>query len=324
MNSRRLCTHGQGVSSRRSPSPPVLFVDLRGSFQVSSYFPPKTMWRSFWCAICTALVLESIDPFQTGKLVQFAISINRWQWFEIFPMILLGAMGGMMGALFIKLNVRFTQFRKGSRWLRARPTQEVLILAFVTAVISFPNLFMRGNSGSLLAQLFSNCNDVSVAADDDRNQGSDSVISALCDHDEYPWGNMGWIMVACAFKFLLTTVTYGSAIPSGVFMPSLCVGALMGRVVGWLMFEWHQSVGDTFIFSVCAGKTNCINPALYAVIGAASVLGGITRMTGQFECKESVCGWLFGCACLLLIALCSSFTLLFACSLPRRHYVRGE
>lgn len=25
---------------------------------VSSYFPPKTMWRSFWCAVCAALVLQ--------------------------------------------------------------------------------------------------------------------------------------------------------------------------------------------------------------------------------------------------------------------------
>ena len=38
-------------------------------------------------------------------------------------------------------------------------------------------------------------------------------------------------------------------------------------------------MGDEGIFSICAGKSNCVQPALYAVIGASAVLGGITRMT---------------------------------------------
>lgn len=244
-----------------------------------SYFPRQTLWRSFWTAICTALILQLIDPFQTGQLVQFSVLITRWQWFELFPMVLLGAMGGVLGAAFIKLNVTFTRFRKSSRWLRARPTIEVTLLALVTALISFPNLFSRGNSGALLAQLFTTCSKVNIAGDDDRNAGEESVIDALCDHDESPWGNIGLLLGACIVKFLLTTVTYGSAIPSGVFMPSLCCGALLGRAVGWMMLAWHRHVGDEFIFAICAGKTNCVNPALYAVIGAASVLGGITRMT---------------------------------------------
>lgn len=246
----------------------------------SSYFPPKTMWRAFWAAICTALVLQWIDPFETGQLVQFAVSIHRWQWFELFPFVLLGAMGGVLGAFFIHLNLYFTRLRKRTGWIRSRPVGEIFVLGLVTAVVSYPNIFSRGNSGALLAQLFSSCDDVTVWGEDDRNQGPDkSVLSNLCDGDQYASSNMIWLLLAAAAKFFLTTMTYGSSIPSGVFMPSLCVGALLGRLLGWLMRVWHVAVGDVFIFSVCAGKTNCINPALYAVIGAASVLGGITRMT---------------------------------------------
>lgn len=43
---------------------------------VSSYFPPKTMWRSFWCAIAATLVIRYIDPFNTGQLVQFSVTNN--------------------------------------------------------------------------------------------------------------------------------------------------------------------------------------------------------------------------------------------------------
>jgi chloride channel 3/4/5 len=246
---------------------------------VSSYFPPKTMWRSFFCSIVTALVLLWLDPMQSGQLVEFSMTINQWQWFELAPFVLLGVLGGAMGALFIRFNVAATQFRRGNRWLRARPTLDVLILTFVTACLAFPNMFMRGNSGSLLAQLFADCNVSSVSSDDDYNQGSDSVMAALCENDNDPWGYIGLLVIAFIVRFLLTTVTYGASIPSGVFMPTLVTGALLGRVVGWLMWMWHRSVGDVGVFAICAGKSQCISPALYAVIGAASVLGGITRMT---------------------------------------------
>lgn len=245
----------------------------------SSYFPPKTMWRSFWCAVCTALVLEVIDPFETGKIVLFSVTITKWHWFELIPMILIGFIGGAMGAAFVKLNVMFTTFRKSNRWLRSRPWQEICFIAFVTSIISYPNIYMRGGLTSLLAQLFGTCTDIS-RTDNDENLGSgNSLVLSLCGHDDSPWSQMGLILLSCIGNFFLATITYGSAIPSGVFMPSLCIGALMGRIIGWLMLEWHRSVGDTFMFSVCSGETLCVNPALYAVVGAAAVLGGVTRMT---------------------------------------------
>ncbi|KAJ1524714.1 hypothetical protein HK096_000689, partial [Nowakowskiella sp. JEL0078] len=37
--------------------------------EVSSYFPYKTMWRSFFCAMIAAISLQLMDPFRTGNLV---------------------------------------------------------------------------------------------------------------------------------------------------------------------------------------------------------------------------------------------------------------
>ncbi|KAJ1566287.1 hypothetical protein HK405_010423, partial [Cladochytrium tenue] len=39
--------------------------------EVSYYFPSKTMWRSFFCALAAAVTLKLINPFGTGKLVMF-------------------------------------------------------------------------------------------------------------------------------------------------------------------------------------------------------------------------------------------------------------
>lgn len=53
---------------------------------VSSFFPPKTMWRAFWCASTATLSLMYLDPFGLGveKLVQVQIQYHhQWNWFEL-------------------------------------------------------------------------------------------------------------------------------------------------------------------------------------------------------------------------------------------------
>jgi len=37
--------------------------------EVSYYFPPKVMWRSFWCAAVAAITLKGLNPFGNNSLV---------------------------------------------------------------------------------------------------------------------------------------------------------------------------------------------------------------------------------------------------------------
>ena len=67
------------------------------------------------------------------------------------------------------------------------------------------------------------------------------------------------------FYITLATVTYGIAIPSGLFVPSLLSGAAFGRLFGNLIFKINPT---RFAFS-----------NIYSLIGAAAVLGGMARMT---------------------------------------------
>lgn len=45
--------------------------------EVSYFFPPKVMWRSFWCAMIAAASLRFLDPFGTGKLVLFQVTYDK-------------------------------------------------------------------------------------------------------------------------------------------------------------------------------------------------------------------------------------------------------
>ena len=44
--------------------------------EVSYYFPPKVMWRSFWCAAVAAITLKGLNPFGNGSLV--LVSASGW------------------------------------------------------------------------------------------------------------------------------------------------------------------------------------------------------------------------------------------------------
>lgn len=37
--------------------------------EVSYYFPPKVMWRSFWCAAVATITLKALNPFGNGSIV---------------------------------------------------------------------------------------------------------------------------------------------------------------------------------------------------------------------------------------------------------------
>ena len=70
------------------------------SFQVSYYFPLKTLWRSFFCALAAAFVLRSFNPFGNDHLVLFYIEYhNPWYLIELIPFILLGVFGVCIAVL---------------------------------------------------------------------------------------------------------------------------------------------------------------------------------------------------------------------------------
>jgi chloride channel 3/4/5 len=77
----------------------------------------------------------------------------------------------------------------------------------------------------------------------------------------------------------LTVITFGIKLPAGIFIPTLGVGACAGRVVG-ISMQWLQLTNPSFsLFNACGGDANCIIPGLYAMVGAAATLSGVTRTT---------------------------------------------
>ncbi|ORX98886.1 Clc chloride channel, partial [Basidiobolus meristosporus CBS 931.73] len=209
-----------------------------------------------------------INPFRTGKIVMFQVTYNHeWRFFEIICFFLIGAFGGLFGALFIKCNIWWAKIRATK--LKNYPVHEVLALVMITSIVSYWNIFTRMGSGELVTNLFKECQD--------EHQGD---LEGLCVNEPEQFGPVvGMLLYAMLIKIVLTIFTFGCRVPCGIFIPSMVVGASFGRIVG-LGVQYLQLVyPDLPVFSSCTDAANCINPGVYAIIGAAAGLGGVTRMT---------------------------------------------
>jgi chloride channel 3/4/5 len=140
---------------------------------MANYFPLKTLWRSYFCALVATSVLavsasiylfmqnstdfhKALNPFRTGQLVMFQVSYDRtWHFFELIFFALLGVFGGLYGAFVIKWNLRVAAFRK--KYLSQWPITESVVLAALTAVLCYPNMFLRINMTEMMEILFREC-----------------------------------------------------------------------------------------------------------------------------------------------------------------------
>ena len=235
--------------------------------QLSYYFPDKTMWQSFVCAMVAAVSLQAFNPFRTGKLVLYQVTYSSgWHGFEMVPFAILGIMGGLYGGMFIKVNMKIAKWRRSSR-LASTPILEVAALAIITAVVNFPNKFMRAQSSELVYMLFAECSNLK----DDQ--------FGICKTGAAYAGVILLLLQAAIVGFLLASITFGLQIPAGIILPSMAIGALCGRAVGVIVEVWQGNHSNALIFRACEPDMPCITPGTYAIIGAAAALAGVTRMT---------------------------------------------
>ncbi|EFX79887.1 hypothetical protein DAPPUDRAFT_319185 [Daphnia pulex] len=250
--------------------------------EVSYYFPMKTLWRSFFCALIAAFVVRSIDPYGNEHSVLFYVEYSKpWIFFELLPFILLGAIGGLIGTLFIRANIWWSRYRKQSR-IGQYPVTEVIVLTLINAVISYPNPYTRMSSTRLIYLLFSQCgvanNDYLCDYNRNYTNVNGAIESAAAGTGVYT--ALALLFLALVFKIVMTIFTIGIKVPAGLYIPSLCMGAIVGRIVGIAMEQWAYHYPQFWAFrGECSTGDDCITPGLYAMVGAAAVLGGVTRMT---------------------------------------------
>lgn len=158
------------------------------------------------------------------------------------------------------------RWKKANAWLPG-PIVQVLVVALLTALVNYPNLFMKVQTTELVSSLFSECSQV-----------LDDPIG-LCRTGAASASTIVLLVFASVIGFFLAAITFGLQIPAGIILPSMAIGALTGRAVGIIMEIWYTNHPTAFIFGSCEPDIPCVTPGTYAIVGAAASLAGVTRMT---------------------------------------------
>uniref|UniRef100_A0A9J8A4T2 Chloride channel protein n=1 Tax=Cyprinus carpio carpio TaxID=630221 RepID=A0A9J8A4T2_CYPCA len=220
--------------------------------EVSYYFPLKTLWRSFFAALVAAFTLRSINPFGNNRLVLFYVEYHT-PWY---------------------MTTRLGKY----------PVLEVIAVTGITAVLAFPNPYTRRSTSELISELFNDCGalESSQLCDYINNPNMSRSVDDIPDRPAGPgvYSALWQLTLALVFKIVITIFTFGMKIPSGLFIPSMAVGAIAGRIVGIAVEQMAYHHHDWIIFkNWCRPGADCVTPGLYAMVGAAACLGGVTRMT---------------------------------------------
>ncbi|EUB62026.1 H(+)/Cl(-) exchange transporter 4 [Echinococcus granulosus] len=279
------------------------------SLEVASYyFPAKTLFRSFFCALAAAYVARALNPFGEEHFILLSVDHDTtWHFVELVPFAALGVCGvwlvfialyfrvisegaGIFGALMVRCNKAVQKFRR--KHCAERPITYLLILTAVFSLIAYLHPDLRVEEKLFIRKLVSSC----TAGDQED----------LCDYIRLPEGGYGNATIvsetnlvgsfragprmargvallfgALLFKFVGLVLVYGVPVPTGVMLPSIMVGAILGRLMGIMVEQIvvTQMSHSLFYHRLCKPGHPCIDTSLYAVVGAAACLGGVTRAT---------------------------------------------
>ncbi|KAM4531859.1 H(+)/Cl(-) exchange transporter 7 isoform 1-T1 [Odontesthes bonariensis] len=270
-----------GVSAAfGAPVGGVLFSLEEGA----SFWNQMLTWRIFFASMISTFTLNfflSIYNKKPGELSnpglinfgRFESEIMEYNLYEIPLFIAMGALGGILGALFNVLNYWLTIFRIRYVHRPCLQVMEAMLVAAVTATVAFTMIYFSNDCQPLgpehteeyPLQLFCADGEYNSMATAFFNTPEKSVRSLF--HNQPGTYNPLTLGLFTLTYFFLACWTYGLSVSAGVFIPSLLIGAAWGRLCGILLA------------SLTSTNTPWADPGKYALIGAAAQLGGIVRMT---------------------------------------------
>ncbi|XP_071396707.1 H(+)/Cl(-) exchange transporter 6 isoform X3 [Centroberyx affinis] len=209
---------------------------------------------------------------------------HLWTVVDLAFFVLMGVVGGLLGALFNCINKSLAKYRMRHIHPKAKFVRvlESLLVTMVTTVVIFVASMTLGECRDLASPTTHN----TTALMTNSEEVNSTIRQFFCPNKTYndmatlffnpqeaaiyqlfhQDGTFSPVTLSVFFVlyFLLACWTYGVSVPSGLFVPALLCGASFGRLVANLL-------------KINLGMD--IYSGTFALIGAASFLGGVVRMT---------------------------------------------
>lgn len=261
-----------------SPLGGVLFI----LEEINHYLPSHQLFQIFFCAIISTLFLKFLNPYGTGNTVLFELKyVSDWNTVELFFFIIIGISGGVFGALFVRFITWWPKKFRELKYIKNHPIIEVLLISFLTGLITFWNPYTKQASSELVLDLATPCT----------SKGLDLSLCPVT-HEQFV-RELGSLIFALIVKILLTCLTFGLKLPCGIYVPSMVIGALYGRTfamfVQWSNYKYNLNMTGQefltfstsvmrFICSPDASNNECVDLGIYSMISAGAFMAGVTHM----------------------------------------------
>ena len=203
-------------------------------------------------SVVAVIALAGLGPYGAGRAVPWEVrypprATYWWSSGELALFVVVGAAAGVLGGIFIKAVRSWSRKWRRLPLVRQHPALDVFLVAMVTACSTFWNKDLRCGTAELLSRL----------AESAANGGQVAAVWDLVS-----------LGVGLLVRFALTVITFGLEVPQGIYMPSMAMGAMLGRFIGHVGFALAGS-GST---------TLATHPAVYAMAGAGAVMAATTRL----------------------------------------------
>ncbi|GFP98968.1 chloride channel protein clc-b [Phtheirospermum japonicum] len=280
------CGSSSGVCAAfRAPVGGVLFA----LEEVATWWRSALLWRTFFSTAVVVVVLRAAMEycktgdcglFGKGGLIMFDVSgvSVRYHAVDLIPVAVIGVLGGLLGSLY---NYVLHQVLKVYNVINKKGKLHKLLLSLSVSIFtsvclyglpflaqcrpcdtSLPNATCPSTGRDGNFKQF-NCpkgyyNDLATLLLTTNDDAVRSIFS-INTPNEY---NILSLVIFFVLYCILGLITFGIAVPSGLFLPIILMGSAYGRLLG-----------------IAMGPYTKIDQGLYAVLGAASLMAGSMRMT---------------------------------------------
>ncbi|KAK7405890.1 hypothetical protein VNO78_07502 [Psophocarpus tetragonolobus] len=288
------CGCAAGVAAAfRAPVGGVLFA----LEEVTSWWRSQLMWRVFFTSAVVAVVVRAAmgwcksgkcGHFGSGGFIIWDISDGQedYSFAELFPMAIIGVIGGLLGALFNQLTLYITTWRRNHLHKKGNRVKiiEACLVSILTSAVSFGLPLLRqcspcpdsdpasgiecprppGMYGNYVNFFCSKDNEYNDLATIFFNTQDDAIRNLFSAKTINEYSSQSLLTFLVMF-YALAVITFGTAVPAGQFVPGIMIGSTYGRLVGMFVVKYYRKLN--------------IEEGTYALLGAASFLGGSMRMT---------------------------------------------
>ncbi|KAI0476266.1 chloride channel [Xylariaceae sp. FL0804] len=199
--------------------------------------------------VVAVIALTGLNPYGSNKVVPWEVRYKTsWEYNEAVIFLLVGVAAGILGALFTGGVRLWSNTYRQIPLVKRYPSLDVLLVALMTACGSFWVRYLRYGTSELVSGL---------------SAGDSTAVDSAEDPTT--------LVLSLLAKFFLTMITFGLQIPQGIYMPSMAMGAMLGRCIGQTALVVLR---DGTLF----GSAFNPNLGVYAMAGAGAVMAGIVRL----------------------------------------------